>query len=172
MNAQSTDEEDRKMGVPLRVLIVEDSEIDFLLLVQELRRGGYDPVCERVETGEAMSAALDREAWDVILIDYTLPRFSGIAALELIKRRHIDLPAIIVSGTIDDETAVAAMKAGAHDYVMKNNLPRLIPAIEREMRETKETTGTQAHRESIAGDREKVFHRFSTFPRADGNHID
>ncbi len=125
------------MGVPLRVLIVEDSEIDFLFLAQELRRGGYDPVCERVETGELMSAALDRETWDVILIDYTLPRFSGIAALELINRKHIDLPAIIVSGTIDEETAVAAMKAGAHDYIMKNNLPRLIPAIEREMRETK-----------------------------------
>lgn len=125
------------MGVPLRVLIVEDSESDFLILVRELRRGGYDPLCERVETGEAMSAALDREAWDVILIDYTLPRFCGIAALELIKRKQMDLPAIVVSRTITDEIAVAAMKAGAHDYIMKNNLTRLVPVVERELQAAK-----------------------------------
>ena len=152
------------MGVPLRVLIVEDSEIDFLFLTQELRRGGYDPLCERVETGEAMSAALDRGSWDAILIDYTLPYFSGIAALELIKRMHSDLPGIIVSGTIDDETAVAAMKAGAHDYIMKNNLPRLIPALEREMRETKERQERRRIEKALQETEKKFFTVFQHSP--------
>jgi two-component system, cell cycle sensor histidine kinase and response regulator CckA len=152
------------MGVPLRVLIVEDSEIDFLFLVQELRRGGYDPVCERVETGEAMSAALDRKDWDAILIDYTLPHFSGIAALELIKRRHMDLPAIIVSGTIDEETAVAAMKAGAHDYIMKTNMPRLIPAIEREIGEAKERQERRRIAKALQETEKKFFTVFQHSP--------
>jgi PAS domain S-box-containing protein len=123
------------MAEALRVLIVEDSEDDALLMVRELRRGGYAPVFERVDTAEAMAAALEREPWDAVLADYALPRFSAPAALRLLKARGLDLPFIIVSGTIGEETAVAAMKAGAHDYLMKGNLARLVPAIQRELRE-------------------------------------
>ncbi len=123
------------MNTPLRLLVVEDSEDDALLLARRLRQAGYEPMLERVETPEAMAAALDRQAWDVILADYTMPHFSGLDALRLLKERSLDIPFIIVSGTIGEETAVAAMKAGAHDYVRKDNLARLIPAIEREIRE-------------------------------------
>jgi len=119
----------------LKTLIVEDYENDALLLELELQRAGYEPVCERVETAAAMAAALQRGAWDLIVADYLLPHFSGLDALALVKEKGLDLPFIIVSGNITDDTAVAAMKAGAHDYVMKNNLSRLGPAVERELRE-------------------------------------
>jgi PAS domain S-box-containing protein len=120
---------------PLRVLIVEDSENDALLVEIELQRAGYEPVCERVETREAMSAALARQGWDLVVADYVMPRFNGLEALALIKANGLDLPFIIVSGHITDDTAVAAMKAGAHDYVMKDNLARLGSAVQRELRE-------------------------------------
>jgi signal transduction histidine kinase/DNA-binding response OmpR family regulator len=123
------------MSRPLRVLLVEDSERDAALMVQALRRAGYAPAVERVETPEAMLAALDRQAWDVVLADYTLPRFDALAALALLKTCGLDLPFLIVSDNIGEETAVAAMKAGAHDYLMKGHLTRLVPAIERELRE-------------------------------------
>lgn len=123
------------MSTPLRVLIVEDSEDDALLLVRELRRGGYEPAYERVDTPETMSAALDRQTWDIIIADYVMPRFSGPDALKLMQKKGIDLPFIIVSGKIGEDIAVEAMKAGAHDYVTKQNLARLIPAIDRELRE-------------------------------------
>ncbi len=123
------------MGTPLRVLIVEDSEDDALLVLRELRRGGYDPTHERVDTAAALAAALDRQAWDVVISDYSMPQFTGPAALALLKERGLDLPFMIVSGTIGEETAVAAMKAGAHDYLMKNSLQRLVPAVQRELRE-------------------------------------
>jgi CheY-like chemotaxis protein len=100
------------MSTPLRVLIVEDSEDDTLLIVRELRRGGYDPTFERVDTPGAMSAAIAQQTWDIIIADYHLPRFSGLAALMLMQEGGLDLPFIIVSGTIGEETAVAAMKAG------------------------------------------------------------
>lgn len=122
-------------GQPLRVLIIEDSENDALLLEIELQRAGYEPVCERVETRDAMSAALARQRWDVVIADYVMPRFNGLEALALVKANGLDLPFIIVSGHITDSTAVAAMKAGAHDYVMKDNLARLGPAVQRELRE-------------------------------------
>jgi len=123
------------MSKPLRVLIVEDSEDDMLLVVREIQRGGYTPTFERVETAKAMTAALEKQAWDVIISDYRLPHFSAPAALELFKETGLDLPFIVVSGTIGEETAVATMKAGAHDYLMKGNLKRLTPAIERELRD-------------------------------------
>jgi len=121
------------VNIPLRVLIVEDSEDDALLLVHQLKRGGYEPAFERVDTPEAMSAALAKGTWDIILSDYTMPRFSAPAALALFKESGLDLPFIIVSGAIGEEAAVEMMKAGAHDYVMKGNLARLIPAIKREL---------------------------------------
>jgi len=120
---------------PLRVLIVEDSEDDALLMLHELRRGGYDPRHRRVETEKQMREAVAGEEWDVVLADYSLPRFSGGNALAMLRKSGIDIPFIIVSGAIGESTAVAAMKAGAHDYVMKTNLSRLGPAVEREIRE-------------------------------------
>jgi signal transduction histidine kinase len=120
---------------PLQVLFIEDSEDDAALLQIELQRAGYAPACYRVETPEALSAALERQNWDLVISDYRLPRFDGLAALALIKERGMDLPFIIVSGYIAEETAVAAMKAGAHDYVMKDKLARLGSAVERELRE-------------------------------------
>jgi two-component system cell cycle sensor histidine kinase/response regulator CckA len=120
---------------PLRVLIVEDNEDDALLLIDRLRDGGYEPVFERVETREAMKAALARQEWDCIISDYSMPRFSGLDALAELQSSGIDIPFVLVSGTIGEANAVAAMKAGAMDYLMKDNLARLAPVIERELRE-------------------------------------
>ncbi len=125
------------MDEQLRVLIIEDSEDDALLIARVLRRGGYDVQVEQVDTAEEMRAALARQPWDIIICDYTMPKFSGLAALTILKESGLDLPFIIVSGTIGETAAVAAMKAGAHDYVMKDNLTRLIPIIQRELEETK-----------------------------------
>jgi two-component system, cell cycle sensor histidine kinase and response regulator CckA len=122
----------------LRILIVEDSEDDLLLLLRELRRGDYTLDYARVETAVEMQAALDRQAWDIVIADYTLPRFSAPAALELLQHQQRDLPFIIVSGTIGEDAAVAAMRAGAHDYLLKDNLTRLVPAVARELREAQE----------------------------------
>jgi signal transduction histidine kinase/FixJ family two-component response regulator len=123
------------MNRPLRVLQIEDSVDDALLLLRELRRGGFAPVCERVETAETMTSALADREWDLVISDYSMPYFSGLAALELLKKSGLDIPFIVVSGTIGEDLAVAAMKAGAHDYMMKGNLQRLAPSIERELRE-------------------------------------
>jgi PAS domain S-box-containing protein len=138
------------MGIPLRVLIVEDSEDDALMLVRELKRAGYEPTFERVETRKAMGAALDKEQWDIMLVDYNLPRFGGLAALKLLQEKGLDLPAIIVSGAIGEDVAVEAMKAGAYDYVMKGNLKRLIPAIEREIGEAIERQRRREAERSLA----------------------
>ena len=124
------------MGVDLRVLLVEDSEDDALLLLRSLRKGGYDPTWERVDTPQDMEAALDGASWDLVISDHSMPAFSSSAALELLRSKgYTDLPFIIVSGQIGEDAAVAAMKAGAHDYLMKNDLARLNSAIERELRE-------------------------------------
>lgn len=123
------------MTTPLKALVVEDSEDDFLLLVHELGRADYDPTCERVDTPEAFQAALARKEWDVVICDYTMPRFSGAAALELFRTADLDVPFLFVSGTLGEDAAVRAMKAGAHDYIMKGNMKRLLPAVERELRE-------------------------------------
>jgi two-component system, cell cycle sensor histidine kinase and response regulator CckA len=128
----------KKMNSQLRILIVEDSEDDLLLLLRELRRGGYTPDYLRVENAADMQAALDRQLWDIVIADYTLPSFSAPEALQLLQLQQRDLPFIIVSGTIGEETAVAAMRAGAHDYLLKDNLARLVPAVERELREAQE----------------------------------
>lgn len=125
------------MRIPLRLLLVEDSEDDAMLLTRELRRGNYDPVYERVDTAAAMSEALDREQWEIVIADYAMPQFSGISALQVLQQKQLDLPFIIVSGTIGEDVAVGAMKAGAHDYMNKDNLARLVPAVERELREAK-----------------------------------
>jgi len=123
------------MSKPLQILIVEDSEADTVLILRELRRADYQPMFERVDTPTAMSAAFERKTWDLVIADFSMPRFNALAALELTKERAADLPFIIVSGTIGEELAVTAMKKGAQDYIMKGNLSRLVPAVERELRE-------------------------------------
>jgi len=136
------------VSVPLRVLIVEDSEEDALLLLRELKRGGYAPTYKRVATASATKAALESERWDLVIGDHSMPGFSGTAALALVRERGVDVPFICVSGTISEEQAVSAMKAGASDYFAKGQLARLVPAIERELREAK---GRAALRASEAG---------------------
>src|SRR3989449_8715634 len=143
------------MGIPLHVLIAEDSEDDALLLVRELKRGGYEPTYERVASAAAMAAALDRRGWDLVIGDHSMPHFSGLTALSLVRERGLDVPFICVSGTISEEMAVAAMKAGANDWVTKGHLKRLLPAIERELREAK---GRAALRASEAGYETPVEH--------------
>ncbi|MBZ5496230.1 MAG: response regulator [Acidobacteriia bacterium] len=122
-------------AIPLRLLIVEDSADDAVLLVQTLRRAGYVITHQRVDTPEEMRTALEQGPWDLVLADYFMPRFSGLAALDILREKGLDLPFIIVSGRIGEDAAVEAMKAGAHDYVMKDHPKRLIPAVERELRE-------------------------------------
>lgn len=123
------------MAEQLRILLVEDSEDDALLTVMQLRQGGYEPSYKRVETLEAMSKAMDEEQWDMIISDYSLPSFTGLETLKLYKEKGLDIPFIIVSGAIGEETAVELMRMGAHDYIMKNSLTRLAPAIARELRD-------------------------------------
>src|SRR6516162_9094484 len=121
--------------VPLRVLLVEDSENDATLLDLALQRTGFLTQCDRVQTADGLINALERQEWDVVIADYVMPQFDGLSALAVVKEKGLDLPFIIVSGHITDDTAVAAMKAGAHDYVMKDNLTRLGPAVQRELRD-------------------------------------
>ena len=124
------------MPKPLRLLLVEDSKMDALLMTTWLERGGFQLQTRRVLNAGELSQALAGETWDVVISDYNLPTFNALDALRLFQSRNLDIPFIIVSGGIGEETAVAAMRAGAHDYVMKDNLHRLAPAVERELRET------------------------------------
>jgi signal transduction histidine kinase len=126
------------MSDPLRVLIVEDSEDDTELLLRELRRAGEAPTCQRVEAPAEFLAALRAHDWDVIISDYAMPRFTGLEALELLKRSGLDIPFILISGTVGEDIAVECMKAGANDYLMKDNLTRLVPAVRRELRDATE----------------------------------
>ena len=115
----------------LRVLVVEDSAADTELMVRALRAAGFEPVYERVETAEAMRQALAQRSWEVVLSDYTMPHFDAPAALAVLREHSADLPFIVVSGSVGEDTAVAAMKAGATDYIMKDRLQRLAPAVGR-----------------------------------------
>ncbi|HVB79598.1 MAG TPA: response regulator [Candidatus Binataceae bacterium] len=119
----------------LHLLIVEDSADDAELMVQALRRAGVNPTYERVETSEAMQAALARESWNLVISDYSMPHFSGLAALKLLQDTEPDLPFILISGSVGEDVAVEAMKAGANDYILKGNLARLAPAVQRELRD-------------------------------------
>jgi PAS domain S-box-containing protein len=143
------------MPIPLRVLVVEDSEDDTILMLRELRRAGFEPVSERVETAASMSAALESRSWDLILSDYSLPQFGGVAALSLFQATGKDIPFIMVSGIMGEDRAVEMMKAGVHDYVLKHNLARLTEAVKRELRAAEErrqlrrNEATMAHLASI-----------------------
>jgi signal transduction histidine kinase len=134
---------------PLRVLLVEDSPDDAELTIAALADGGYQPTVERVDNAAAMSAALERAPWDVVISDYTLPGFDAPSALATLQARGLDLPFIIVSGTVGDDVAVAAMKAGAHDFIVKGKLARLVPALERELREVKMRVEQRRMREQL-----------------------
>jgi CheY-like chemotaxis protein len=118
---------------PLRLLLIEDREDDAALVVRELSQAGYDVMSARVDTPEALTAALTRQPWDVAVADYTMPRFRGAAALALLRRYDVEVPFIFVSGTIGEKAAAAAIETGATDYIAKGNLTRLVPAVEREL---------------------------------------
>jgi len=119
----------------LRILIIEDSENDAFLLVREIRRLGYEFETARVETADAVRAALAKESWDLIICDYSLPQFDATSALGILKSTDLDIPFIIVSGTIGEEMAGNAVKSGAHDFIVKGKYARLGPAMERELRD-------------------------------------
>src|SRR5579863_4095332 len=123
------------MNTSLRVLIVEDSPDDAELATRTLRRDGRDLYCHRVETPEGMVTALQSKDWDLVIADYSLPRFNGLAALKILRESGLDVPFILVSGTVGEEVAVEAMKQGADDYVLKSNLARLPLAVERTLRD-------------------------------------
>jgi two-component system cell cycle sensor histidine kinase/response regulator CckA len=133
----------------LRVLILEDSADDTLLIAAELERGGLDVAYEQVETAAAMQAALEVHQWDLIICDYSMPHFSGPAALAVYHRAGVDIPFISVSGSVGEETVAEMIKAGAHDYVMKHNLARLAPAVKRELRAAQERRDRR-HAETVA----------------------
>jgi len=138
------------MGKFLRLLLVEDSEDDALLTVRLLERAGYEVTFERVDTADALNRALDRQDWDMVVADYSMPTFSGTAALSLVRKRGLDVPFILVSGSIGADVAVAAMRNGAQDYLIKGDLVRFLPAVERELevaerRKEHKLVGQQLH---------------------------
>jgi DNA-binding NtrC family response regulator len=135
--------------------LVEDSDDDAQLLLRELRHEGFNPLFERVDTMEAMNAALDRQEWDIIISDHAMPAFSSLRALALMKEKQLDLPFIIVSGLIGEEMAVAAMKSGAHDYLLKGRLARLGPAVQRELREAQVRQARRRSEEALRESEER-----------------
>jgi len=140
----------------LRVLIVEDSAEDAALVLRHLKKGGYEPVHLVVSTGREMRKALRERSWEVILCDYSLPSFDAFAALKILKQSAVDLPLIVVSGSIDQDTAVATMKAGAHDYLLKDNLTRLVPAIRREIEEARVRQSRRIAESELAAVKEEL----------------
>ena len=148
---------------PLRVLLVEDNPDDAELVLRQLRRGGYEPEWELVQTGAALEDALTHGPWDIVLSDYNMPQFDALQALRVLRGRLPLLPFIVISGSIGEETAVAAMRAGANDYVMKTNLPRLLPALERELREAAERTEREQTERAfleLQGKFQAIFHEY------------
>ncbi len=123
---------------PLRVLVIEDSEIDALLLIEQLKAGGYDASSRRVDNADDLANALETQTWDIVFSDHNMPQFSSTEALQMVRSSALDIPFIIVSGAIGEETAVAAMRAGAQDYLMKGNMARLVAAVERELMDARE----------------------------------
>ena len=137
------------MSTQIRVLIVEDSEDDTILIVRELKCNGYDVIFERVDNYNDMKATLVDQEWDIVFCDYSMPKFDGISALKLLQEERSELPFILVSGTIGEEVAVESMKAGADDYIMKDNLSRLASAVKRELKEYKERQELKRMEEAI-----------------------
>lgn len=141
---------------PLRALIIEDSEFDALLLQWELRNGGYDVHTSRVEDAESLAAALAREPWDIVFSDHHMPHFNSTSALKIVRSTRPEIPFIIVSGSIGEELAVAAMKAGAQDYLMKGNLTRLVAAVDRELQEARDRRARREAETALLAQREEL----------------
>jgi PAS domain S-box-containing protein len=137
------------MTRPLHLLIIEDSEDDAQLMARTIQRGGFDVQYERVETESALQASLRLDGWDLVLCDYTLPALNALKALELVKESGRDLPLIIVSGTIGEEMAIAALRGGASDFMLKGNLARLVPAIQRELQDAATRRERRAAEEAL-----------------------
>ena len=133
----------------LRILIVEDSEDDVLLVVRALKKAGLELVHKRVETRRAMQDALESEPWEMIVSDHVMPEFDSFQALDVLKRSGLDIPFILVSGSIGEEVAVETMKAGVHDFVMKDKLARLAPAVMRELKEAENRREKKAAHEAL-----------------------
>lgn len=145
--------------IPLNLLIIEDSEDDAFLVSRELKLGGYQVYFERIDTAVALSSALKAKNWDLIICDYSMPSFDALTALAMVKKENLDIPFIVISGTIGEVTAVATMRAGAHDYFMKGNFKRLIPAVNRELHEA---ALRKVHRHTAFALKESEY-RFSLF---------
>ncbi|MDB6022286.1 MAG: putative sensor protein [Pedosphaera sp.] len=144
------------MKEPLRVLVVEDSEDDALFLIRELRRADFDPTYAQVHSMEALEKALRQRTWDLVISDHKLPGFGSLEALQLVKATQPEIPFIVVSGAIGEEMAVSVVKAGANDYVMKSNLTRLVPSIERELREAEGRRARQKAEDALARSRREL----------------
>jgi phosphoserine phosphatase RsbU/P len=142
--------------IPLRAILVEDSEEDALLLIHELEQSGYDVRHVRVQTDADLQSALAAGPWDIVLSDHNMPQFNSTAALARVKERQQDLPFIIVSGSIGEEMAVSAMRGGASDYILKDNLRRLAPAIERELREAVERRARREAQRALLAQEEQM----------------
>jgi PAS domain S-box-containing protein len=153
------------MSTPLRLLLIEDSDSDALLIVHTIRRGGYEIASKRVDTSGALITSLNEAAWDLIIADFSLPGFDTPAALRLVRERGLDVPFIIVSGTIKQETAVLMMHAGAQDFVSKNDLARLLPVIVRELREAGERRARSDAEEALRRGEESFRLLFTTNPQ-------
>ncbi|HLJ15288.1 MAG TPA: response regulator [Bryobacteraceae bacterium] len=151
------------MAIPLRLLMVEDSEDDAALLLLELRRGGYEVTHKRVDTAAELISAIDGQKWDLVISDHSMPHFTGIDALHLLRTKGSRIPFIFVSGTIGEETAVSALKDGAQDYLMKTNLKRLVPAVQRELREAEQLRERERLQHQV-----QQLHKFETIGRLAG----
>ena len=146
--------------VSLRLLMIEDNPDDEALVLRTIRKGGFNVEHVRVDNRDDLLTVLKNRDWDIVLSDYQMPEFNGLAALKIVKQRNKDLPFIVVSGTIGEEVAVEAMRSGAQDYLMKDNLTRLVPAIRRELadaderralREAQQTLRHQAYHDILTG---------------------
>ena len=144
------------MATPLRLLIVEDNDDDAQLVLVKLRHAGYQPDYRRVDSADSLRDALREGGWQIVVSDYAMPSFSGLEALQIIREAEPDIPFILVSGTVGEEIAVRAMKAGANDYIMKDNLARLVPAIERELREAAKRAERHRAEEALYQERERA----------------
>jgi DNA-binding NtrC family response regulator len=154
----------KMMGRPLNILLIDDSPGDAELALLQLKKSGWEIDSLRVDSREALRAALTERSWDVILSDFSLPGISGEEALRLVRETGLDTPFIIVSSTIGEEAAVAMMRAGAQDYVMKDRLGRLVPVVGRELREAENRRERKVQHEALLESEEKFSKIFRKAP--------
>src|SRR6267142_2183960 len=141
---------------PLRVLIVEDVENDAALVLRELARGAYDVTHLRVDTADALREALRTRKWDIVVTDFSLPAFTAMDVLKILAVGGPDLPCIVVSGTIEEEGAIDAMKSGAGDFIAKDRLARLLPAVSRELQKADERRQRQTAEGALGEAQERM----------------